>query len=298
MARRVRLRLGRPRDAHGRHDARARRGAARRRRRPGRRGVRAAAAVGRARRRARHGVGAVRGQDGARARRVQGRQPVRGRALADVPARAELRAVRDLPAPAAAQPVAVRLRDQPRRRGVARRREPRDVRALRARRGGRRRRPARRDVSDLGHDRARRRRARGREERVLAARVREGGERAHDVHRRRPQRQGARVRAGERARARPPPDRDVLSPDPHGRPRRGLPARGLRRARRVPLPHVGRDRDGRAEELGDPLRRAARGVAARVVRRRGRPRRVRRLAQHGPHAAHGARALATAAGRG
>ena len=91
---------------------------------------------------------------------------------------------------------------------------------------------------------------------------------------------------GQRARDRPPPDRDVLAADPHRRPRRGPPAPGLRRARRVPHPHLGRHRHRRAQGVGDAVHRGPRAVAARLVRRRRRPARLRRQPQHRPHPAH------------
>ena len=54
-----------------------------------------------------------------------------------------------------------------------------------------------------------------------AAQLGQGRVRADHVHRRRPQRQVAGLRAGLGAGDRPPPDRDVLAADPHRRPRRG-----------------------------------------------------------------------------
>ena len=55
---------------------------------------------------------------------------------------------------------------------------------------------------------------------------------------RRPQRQVAGVRAGLGAGHRPPPDRDVFAPDPHGRPYRGAAARRHGRLRRLPQSHA------------------------------------------------------------
>ena len=82
------------------------------------------------------------------ARPVQARRPLRGRARPDVLRGSAPRRRRAVPPAARAQPRAVRLPDEPGRRGVPGRRLARDVRA-------RRRRP-RRDLPDLGHDRARR----------------------------------------------------------------------------------------------------------------------------------------------
>ena len=64
-------------------------------------------------------------------------------------------------------------------------------------------------------------------------------------------------RAGDRAAA----DRDVLAADPHGRPRRGPAAPELRRARRLPDPHLGGHRDRRAEGVGDAVHRGPRADA-------------------------------------
>ena len=122
----------------------------------------------------------------------------------------------------------------------------------------RRRRP-RRDLPDLRHDRARRAtRSRDAAQILRAAQLDEGRVRADDVHRRRSQRQVAHLRARQRARDRPPPDRDVLAPDPHRRPRRGAAAPRLRRPRRVPHAHLGGDRDRRAEGVGDAVHRGPR----------------------------------------
>ena len=78
-------------------------------------------------------------------------------------------------------------------RGVAR-----DVRAGRG--------PAHRDLPDLGHHRARRERDRRRAPDPRAAELGEGGVRAHDVHRRRSQRQVAGLRSRERAGHRAAPE--------------------------------------------------------------------------------------------
>ncbi|CAM9243217.1 unnamed protein product [Heterosigma akashiwo] len=117
----------------------------------------------------------------------------------------------------------------------------------------------------------------------------EGGERADHVHGRGPQRQEPHLRAGQRAGAGPPADRDVQPAHPHRGPRGGVPAPGVRRAGRLPLPHLGRHRHGRAQDLGHPVHRAAGGLPAPLVRRRRGPRRLRRAPEHGADAAHGAR---------
>ena len=94
---------------------------------------------------------------------------------------------RAVPAAARAQPGALRLPHQPRRGRVPGRRLARDVRA-------RRRRP-RRDLPDLRHDRARARPDRRRRADPGAPHLGEGRVGADDVHRRRPQRQVAHLRA-------------------------------------------------------------------------------------------------------
>ena len=126
----------------------------------------------------------------------------------------------------------------------------------------------------------------GRRQHPRAPQLRQGRVGADDVHRRRPQRQVAGLRARQREGDRPPADRDVLPADPHRRPHRGTAAARLRRPRRVPHPHVGRHRDRRAQDLGDAVHRGPRGDPAALVRRRGRLRRLRRLDEHRPHPAH------------
>ena len=91
------------------------------------------------------------------------------------------------------------------------------------------------------------------------AQLRQGRVGADDVHRRRPQRQGAGLRTRQRQGDRPPADRDVLPADPHRRPHRGPAAAGARRVRRVPHPHVGGDGDRRAQAVGDAVHRGPRG---------------------------------------
>ena len=139
-------------------------------------------------------------------------QPLRGGALADLLRAVPGAAVRGVPPPPPAQPVAVRLPPQPRRHRVPRRREPGDVCARRAQRQG----VALRDVPDLGHDPPRPRRVGRRRADQADSIGQEGGVGAHDVHRRRPQRQESdlprRLGPGDR----PPADRDVLAPHPHG----------------------------------------------------------------------------------
>ena len=103
---------------------------------------------GRASRRGRRPcAGRVRRDRAPRAGVVQARRPLRGRARPDVLRAVPGAALRAVPPPARAQPLAVRLPHQPRRGGVPGRRVAGDVRA------GRRR--PRRDVPDLRHDRAR-----------------------------------------------------------------------------------------------------------------------------------------------
>ena len=107
----------------------------------------------------------------------------------------------------------------------------------------------------------------GRGQHRQAARLGEGGVRADHVHRRGPQRQVPGLRPRQRAGDRPAADRDVQPPHPHGRPHRGPAAPGVRRARRVPHPHVGGDGDRRAEDLGHAVHRGPRGRQAALVRR-------------------------------
>ena len=169
-------------------------------------------------------------------------------------------AVRGLLAAARAQPVPVRLPHQPRAARVPRRRVAGDVRA-------RRRRP-RRDVSDRRDDRARRRPDRRRRADPDDPELREGRVRADDVHRRRPQRQGAHLRPRLGARDRTAADRDVLAADPHRRPRRGAAAsrastRSTRSSRtRGPSPSPARRRSGRCSSSRTTSGRRARGTAA------------------------------------
>ena len=83
----------------------------------------------------------------------------------------------------------------------------------------------------------------------------EGRIRTQHVHRRRPQRQGAGLRARHDQSAGAAADRDLLEIVPHRRPCRGHPAAGLRLARCVPDPRLGGDGDRRAEIVGDAVRR-------------------------------------------
>ena len=108
------------------------------------------------------------------------------------------------------------------------------------------------------------------------------------MHRRGPQRQVSGLRSGERAGDRASPDRDVLAADPYRRPCRGAATRRLRRARRLPRPHLGGHRHRGAEAARDPVHRRPRAIAAALVRRRHRLPRVRRQHEYRAHAAHGA----------
>ena len=111
----------------------------------------------------------------------------------------------------------------------------------------------RRDLPHLRHRAAHRRSAARRRQHPRAAQLDQGRIRADHVHRRGPQRQVARLRArlGEGDRA--PADRILCRRLPHGGSRRRNAGRGLRFARRVSHPHVGRHHDRRAEE-GRPRR--------------------------------------------
>ena len=125
------------------------------------------------------------GRDGARG--VRARRSVRGGARAIV--RRALRALAGGSVSAAVpdQSVALWRADESRRRRVPGFGLAGDVRALR--------RPAGRDLPDLGHHRARRRCDRRRRADPAIAEFGEGRIRAQHVHRRRPQRQGAGLRA-------------------------------------------------------------------------------------------------------
>ena len=81
----------------------------------------------------------------------------------------------------------------------------------------------------------------------------EGRIRAQHVHRRRPQRQGARLRARHHQGAGAAADRDLLEAVPHRRSCRRHAAAGLRLARCVPHPRLGGDGDRRAEAVGDAV---------------------------------------------
>jgi anthranilate/para-aminobenzoate synthase component I len=61
----------------------------------------------------------------------------------------------------------------------------------------------------------------------------------------------------------------------------------IRRPRCVPVPHVGRYGDRRAQNVGDPVRGGQRAVAPVLVRGRRRGGGLRRESQHGPHPPHG-----------
>ena len=154
----------------------------------------------------------LRPRGGAGQGKVRPRRPVRGGAEPPV-----LRALhvpgRVLRAAPRAEPGAVRVLPQPRRGRVPGRRVTGDVRPGDRRPG--------RDLPDRGHHRARRGRDGGRRGDPDAAHLAEGRVGADHVHRRRPQRQVADLRAGQHQGHRPPSDRDLQPADPHRGPRRG-----------------------------------------------------------------------------
>ena len=187
-----------------------------------------------------------------RARGVRARRSVRGGAGPIV--RRTLRALAGGSVPAAVpdQSVALRRPDESRRRRVPGGGVAGNVRALR--------RPAGRDLPDLRHDRARRRCDRRRRADPAIAEFREGRIRTQHVHRRRPQRQGARLRARHHQGAGAAADRDLFETVSHRRSCRGHAAAGLRFARCVPDPRLGGDGDRRAEIVGDAVRRGSTSV--------------------------------------
>ena len=113
-----------------------------------------------------------------------------------------------------------------------------------------------------------------------------GRVRAQHVHRRRPQRQGARLRARHHQGAGAAADRDLLKTVPHRRSRRGHAASRLRRAGCIPHACLGGDGDRRAEIVGDAVRRGSRTLAAALVCRRDRLRQFRRQHQYRAHHPH------------
>ena len=117
---------------------------------------------------------------------------------------------------AAGQPEPLRVSAAIRRRATGGR-VARDVRA--------RRRAARRDLPDLRHGAAHRRSAARCRQHPRTAEVGEGRVRADDVHRRGPQRQVARLRAGHGEGDRAAADRIVRRRVPHRGSRGGIPAR-------------------------------------------------------------------------
>ena len=207
-----------------------------------------------------------------RARGVRARRSVRGGAGAIV--RRALRALagRSVPAAVPHQSVALWRADESRRRRISGVGLAGNVRALR--------RPAGRDLSDLRHHRARRRRDRRCRADPATAEFGEGRVRTQHVHRRRPQRQGARLRARHDQGAGAAADRDLLKTVPHRRPCRRHAAAGLRFARRLPDPCLGGDGDRRAEIVGDAVRRGQRAFVAALVCRRDRRGEFRRQHQH------------------
>ncbi len=176
----------------------------------------------------------------------QGR-PLRSRAGPEVHGALRQQAVRHFQAAEGDQSVALFLLHQSRQSGISGRRLAGNVRA--------RLRPPHRDLPDLRHDQARRRSDRRQRADPEAPEFQEGRVRADHVLGRRPQRQEPRLRAGLGQGHRPPPDRDVFAPDPHGRPYRRPAARRHGCLRRLPQPCLGRHRHRRAEALGDALHR-------------------------------------------
>mmetsp|Transcript_47538 Transcript_47538/g.133827 ORF Transcript_47538/g.133827 Transcript_47538/m.133827 type:complete len:234 (-) Transcript_47538:734-1435(-) len=154
---------------------------------------------------------------------------------------------------------------------------PGDVRA----RGEERQGPPCGDLPHQRHDPQGKGRLGGRREHQDHPRGPEGGVGDHHVHRCGPERQVPDLQARHREGHRPPADRDVQPAHPHRGPRRGLPPPGVRRPRRLLVPHVGRHGLRRPEDLGRAVRRGAGEVAASVVWRVGGPRGVRRPPQHG-----------------
>ena len=107
------------------------------------------------------------------------------------------------------------------------------------------------------------------------------------MHGRGPQRQVARLPAGNRQGDRAPPHREVRRRLPHRGPRRGHSQGRPRFARRLPQPHVGRDVDRRAQEGRRAGHRDAREGRARLVRRRRGDADAQRRHQHRhPHSHH------------
>ena len=82
--------------------------------------------------------------------------------------------------------------------------------------------------------------------------LREGGVGTDDVHRRGPQRQGPGLPSRQRRGAGPPPDRDVLHPHPHRRPRTRPAAARTGRPGRLPHPCLGGHRRGRPSAPRSP----------------------------------------------
>ncbi len=84
---------------------------------------------------------------------------------------------------------------------------------------------------------------------------------------RRPQRQGARLRARHHQGAGAAADRDLFEAVSHRRSCRRHAAAGFRLARCIPDPRLGGNGDRRAEIVGDAVRRGLRTVVAALVRR-------------------------------
>ena len=185
---------------------------------------------------------------------------------------------RSVPAAVPHQSVALWRADESRRRRISGVGLAGNVRALR--------RTAGRDLSDLGHHRARRRCDRRCRADPPAAELGKGRIRTQHVHRRRPQRQGAGLRARHDQGAGAAADRDLFEAVSHRRPCRRHAAARLRLARCVPDPCLGGDGDRRAETVGDAVRRGQRALVAALVCRRDRRGEFRRQHQHRAHHPH------------
>ena len=220
----------------------------------------------------------ISGHGGDGARRLCARRPVRGGAGAIVRRALRANAGGSVSAAVPDQSVALRRADESRRGRVSGFGVAGDVRALRRQAG--------RDLSDLRHHRARRRRDRRCRADPAAPEFGKRRIRTQHVHRRRPQRQGARLRARHHQGAGAAADRDLLKTVSHRRPCRGHAAAGLRFARRLPHPRLGGDGDRRAEIMGDAVRRGPRALVAALVCRRDRRGEFRRQHQYRSHHPH------------
>mmetsp|Transcript_32276 Transcript_32276/g.89143 ORF Transcript_32276/g.89143 Transcript_32276/m.89143 type:complete len:303 (+) Transcript_32276:799-1707(+) len=273
MANALRLRLQRRR-RHGLHEGH--------RWRPGRDALQDAHGDARRCREARVPTGRVRKTRRQGERKIRPWRPLRGGVVPDVPRAMQSATQPDLPLPAEEEPFALRVSHQPWGGRVSRGRVSGDVRT----RGAKLARLAGGDLPDKRHHPPRRERSRGRREHQADFDRSEGGERDHNVHGRRPQRQVPHLRAWDGAGNREAANRIVQPLDTHCRPRGGLSPPRVRRDRRILGAHLGGDRLRRAKDVGDALRRGGRALPAPLVRRVGRARCFRRALEHRPHAAH------------